>query len=244
MNRKLLILDVVLGACAIYGGFQFHSQWVAAKARQAQMPGPKLKPAPPPPMTPLPQEPAVMATGYKDIAVKTLFDPTRTPDVPVEPPPPPPPPKNPPPLPDFHGMMDLGAGPFAIMSVNGTDGSQEVHPGGMIGPFKLLSFDRREMTLEWDGRVIHKRVDENRDHVGNAAGGAVGAGGVIPGVAGPPVQEAHRSELGPGQSVNDTIKVCLPGDNTAAGTVVGGYRKDVRTTPMGSQQCMWTLVAK
>ena len=35
MNRKLLILDVVLAAVAVYAGFQFRGQWLAAKAREA-----------------------------------------------------------------------------------------------------------------------------------------------------------------------------------------------------------------
>lgn len=245
MNRKLLILDIVLGAGALYGGLQLHSQWAAAKARQAEAARYRMKPAPPPVVAPLPQQAAVLPSGYKDIAVKTLFDPSRNPDVPVDPPPPPPKPKDPPALPDFHGIMDLGDGPFAMMTINGGDRSQEVHAGGMIGPFKLVSFDRQEIALEWEGRVIHKRLEESHDHAGASASGAGPSSGIIPGVASSqPVQEARKADLGPGQNLTDTMKACQGGDSTAAGTIVGGYRKDVRVTPTGSQQCMWTLVGK
>jgi hypothetical protein len=248
------MLDVVFAAGAIYFGVQLHSQWSASKAREAEAGRYHMTPAPPPAMAPLPHEPAVLPSGYKDIAVKTLFDKSRNPDIPVELPPPPPPPKDPPPLPSFHGMMDFGdgEGPIAIMSINGSAGPQEVHAGGMIGPFKLLSFSRREIALEWDGRVIHKRVDENGDSdksapaAAPAQGPVMLGGGVIPGVAAAPAQQAPvpTSDLGPGQNLSDTSKQCQAGDSAAAGAIVNGYRKDVRSTPFGGQQCMWTLVGK
>ena len=46
-----------------------------------------------------------------------LFDRSRNSTVVVEVPPPPPP-KPMPPLPAYHGMMNLGDGPVAVMSVN------------------------------------------------------------------------------------------------------------------------------
>jgi hypothetical protein len=251
LNRKLLLLDVALAAGAIYGGMQLHGQWVAANAREAEARRYHMTPAPPPRVAPLPQEPAVLPSGYKDIAVKTLFDKSRNPDIPVEVPPPPPPPKEPPPLPSFHGMMDFGDGdgPIAMMSIGGTSGQQEVHAGGMIGPFKLVSFTRREIALEWDGRIIHKRVDEAGDSDKSSApaqaqAAPVATGGVIPGVAAPQAQAAaHTAPLGPGQDLSDGSKACQSGDSNPAGTVVNGYRKDVRNG-LFSQGCSWTMVGK
>ena len=163
MNRKLLILDVVLGAGVIYGGFQLHSR-VGGRPRRGRprCQGRLPKAGPMPAVAPLPQEPAVLPSGYKDIAVNTLFDPSRNPELPVDPPPPPPPPKEPPPLPDFHGMMDFGdpQGPIALITEPDEPGHEEVHAGEMIGEFKLVAFNRQEMTLEWDGRIIHKRLNE------------------------------------------------------------------------------------
>ena len=60
MNRKLLILDVVLAAVAVYAGFQFHSQWLAAKAREAAVLNRKPAPLPAPHFTPLATAPAVL----------------------------------------------------------------------------------------------------------------------------------------------------------------------------------------
>lgn len=255
MNRKLLILDVVLGACVIYGGFQLHSQWVAARARQAGMPGAAPKAGPPPVVSPLPRQPAVLPSGYKAIAVNTLFDPSRNPDIPVDappPPPPPPPPKEPPPLPSYHGMMDFGdpLGPIALMSDAGTAGHQEVHAGEMIGAFKLLSFNRQEFALEWDGRVIHARTSAGGSEKPRSAAPPVEpitTNGIIPGQAAPdtgPQPQAQGAQLGAGQDLTDTVKTCQSGDNSPNGTVSGGYVKQVTATPMGSSQCVWRAVGK
>jgi hypothetical protein len=249
LNRKLILLDVALAAGAIYGGLHLHSQREAAKALQAEIVRNSVKPAPPPVVAPLAREPVVLPSGYKDIAVKTLFDPSRNPDVPVEPPPPPPKPPEPPPLPDFYGSMDLGDGPFAVMSAAGETRQQEVHTGGMIGPFKLLSFSRQEIALEWDGRVIHKHVEEHASRGGKAPGpiglgGGAGVAAVIPGQASAPQPEARGTELGPGEQMTDTFKACQAGDSSPAGAVVDGYRKEVMRTALGGTQCHWTAVGK
>jgi hypothetical protein len=252
LNQKLLVLDVVLAVGVIYGGFELHDAWVAAKARQAGMPGAAPKSGPVAALPPLPQRPAVLPSGYKDIAVKTLFDPSRNPNIPVDPPPPPPPPRDPPPLPSFHGMMDFGdpQGPIALMTEHDAKGHQEVHAGEMIGPFKLLAFNRQEMTLEWEGRVIHKRLDEGGSEPARARQAPVepiAGPGVIPGVA--PPESAQQPpqqgvQLGPGQDLTDTVKACQPNDSTPAGTVTDGYRKELHMTPLGVAQCIWRAVGK
>lgn len=254
MNRKLLILDIVLGAGAIYGGFQLHDQWVAAKVRQAEAAHNPVKPAPPPPVAPLPEEHAVIPSGYKGIVDKTLFEPSRNPDVPVDIPPPPPPPPSPPPLPNFHGMMDLGdaEGPIALMTAAGEERQQGVHRGEKIGPFKLLAFNRQEITLDWEGRIIHKRVDEAAEGSGaksapRGKGEPIVGNGIIPGQAAPkqaaPAAQSNAN-LGPGPVLTDTVRACQAFDGTPPGSVVDGYRKELRPSPMGTPQCLWTAVGK
>lgn len=252
MNRKLLILDIVLGAGVIYGGFQLHSEWAAARARQARMPGPPLAAGKVPAPAPLPQQPAVLPSGYKTVADQDLFDASRNPTIPVEPPPPPPPPAEPPPLPSFHGMMDFGdpQGPIALITENDALGHQEVHAGEMVGPFKLVAFNRQEMTLEWQGRVIHKRLNEGGSAPAKSKAPPVGIeplplNGVIPGQAAPAADQPapQGAELGPGQEMTDTVRACQPGDSSAPGTVNGGYVKQVNMSPMGAQ-CIWRAVGK
>jgi hypothetical protein len=254
LNRKLLFLNIALGIGVIYAGIELHSAWVAAKARQKTMPGPPPKAAFVPPVPPLPGKPAVLPSGYVEVAQKDLFDASRNPSVPVDPPPPPPPPKDPPPLPSYHGMMDFGdpQGPVALITEVGTPGHEEVHAGEKIGEFKLLAFDRKEMSLEWEGKVLHKRLNEGgaeraRPNAAPAAGPEPPPPGVIFGQA--PLQQAEqpvqqqRNELGPGVQMTDSVRACQAGDTSAAGTVNGGYIKQVNNSPMGAQ-CIWRAIGK
>jgi hypothetical protein len=250
LNRKLLALDIALAAGVIYGGIQLHSVWSAAKARQARMPGPPPTAPAVPRVAALPRQPAVVPSGYQQVAVNTLFDPSRTPTIPVDPPAPPPPPPEPPPLPSFHGMMDFGdpQGPVALITEHDTPGHEEVHAGEMIGAFKLVSFNRQEMTLDWQGKVIHKRLNEGGSEPAKAR--AVEGGpppiplGITPGVAtNTDAYKPQESEKGPGDDLTDTMKKCQPGDSAPAGTQSGGFVKEVRLTPMGPQ-CDWRAVGK
>jgi hypothetical protein len=253
LNRKLLVLNTALGIGVIYAGIQLHSEWVAAKARQSTMPGLPPKPTLVVPPAPLPQQPAVLPSGYIEVAAKDLFDASRNPDIPKDPLPPPPPPKDPPPLPSFHGMMDFGdpQGPVALITENNVAGHEEVHAGEMIGEFKLLAFDRKEMTLEWEGKVLHKRLNEGGSERAQvparpAAGPApLELNGVVPGQA--PQQAAEQptrqQDLGPGVQMTDSVRACQAGDTAAPGTVNGGYIKQVNNSPMGAQ-CIWRAIGK
>jgi hypothetical protein len=53
----------------------------------------------------------------------------------------------------------------------------------------------------------------------------------------PPVQAA----FGPGEITGFGFKVCVPNDTTPEGTVSGGFRKTVTTTPFG-KACRWDPV--
>jgi len=197
-------------------------------------------------LEPLPVPPAVIASTYENVAQKDLFDQSRNPNVPIELPPPPPPLKEPPPLPSFHGMMNIGDGPIAIMSKSGSGSQEEVHAGGMIGEFKLLDFNLKEITLEWDGRVIHKRADDMaKQDAGGGRGAAVdflpGASGIMPGVASPPQAPPRLTEMGPGADTGNTFRPCQANDSSPNGAIADGYQKVVRPTIFGNE-CHWEPV--
>jgi hypothetical protein len=240
LNRKLLILDVVLTAVAVYGGFQFRSQWLAAKGREAAILNQKPAPLPPPQFTPLATAPPVLSAGYAEIAQKLLFDRSRNSTVVVEVPPPPPP-KPMPPLPVYHGMMNIGDGPAAILSVNAGSPQMEIHPGETIGPFKLVDVNTQEIALEWDGKVIHKTVDEILDRTTRQV--AADANASVPAGPPPPVAPVIKTPLGPGEDTGRGFKVCNVNDSTPNDTVVDGYRKVSITTPFGNA-CRWDPVGR
>jgi len=235
LNRKLLILDVVLVALAVYAGFQFRSQWLAAKAREAAIMNQKPAPLPPPQFTPLSTAPPVLSAGYAEIAQKLLFDRSRNSTVVVEVPPPPPP-KPMPPLPVYHGMMNIGDGPAAILSVSASSPQMEVHPGETIGPFKLVDVDTQEIVLEWDGKIIRKTVDEILDRATRQV--VADAGGTVTVPPPAPAAPVTQSPLGPGADTGRGYKVCVPNDSTPDGSVVDGYRKVSIPTPFGNA-CRW-----
>jgi hypothetical protein len=234
MSRKLLALDAVLAAVLIWAGVQFRAQWRASRTHVSSVLNKTVPPVAPPPLTPLPVPAAVMPAGYKDIAMKDLFDKSRNPDVVIIPPPPPPP-KPMPPLPVFHGYMNLD-GPTAILSMTTTSAHEAIRPGETIGQFKLLSVNAEEIVLEWDGKEIHKLVD---DLTNNSAGpqAADNARTSAAAPAAPPPQAAEV-RAGPGADTQFGIRTCVPNDSTPPGTVQDGYRKVIKPTPFGNS-CYW-----
>ena len=73
-------------------------------------------------------------------------------------------------LPLFHGVVDLGDGPMAIMSEGPKGPHRDYQPGDKVGAFKLVAVNNDELVLEWEGQTITKKVDEilDRSH-GRAA---------------------------------------------------------------------------
>lgn len=239
MRRKLLLLNLVLAALIAFAGYRLRQEWLSTKAREAATLHVRVKPAPPPPFSPLPQSPAVIASGYADVVQKTLFDRSRNPNVVVELPPPPPP-KPMPPLPAFHGTLNLGTGPIAILSIPpGPEKAVEI--GESIGQFKLLGVNTEEIAFEWDGKTVRKKLAELAAASPAAQAAAAPAGRTEAVAAAPAPAAAAPQRSGPGADTGSGHKACVPSDTTPAGTVVGGYRKVVIPTPFGNS-CRWDQV--
>jgi hypothetical protein len=244
LNRKLLLLDVMLVAAVVYIVFQLRDEARAAKAREASALNQQLKPPPPPIFRPQPPEPPVMPSAYLYIPEKMLWDPSRNSTVVVEVPPPPPP-KPMPPLPVYHGMMSLGSsGLTAFFSLSADTQHQAIHIGENIGQFKLLSVNSDEIVLEWDGQVIRKTVAELSGQKGVPAVQVAQErteAPPAPAAAPPPVKS------GPGDLTNFGSRICSINDGNAEGTVVdqpdGKYKKVNHTNPFGTN-CTWEPVGK
>ncbi len=238
MNRKLLILDALLVAAVVYTGFQLRNQWRAERSREAATLNRRPRPGKPPEFAPLPTEPPVLATGYANIAQKMLFDKSRDPNVVIEVQPPPPKPPMPA-LPVFHGVMNLGDGPIAILSVNKDAAHEAVRPGGQIGQFKLLSVNSEEMTLEWQGETVRKNVNELSARAAEPTAPAPEARTEAPAPAAPP----PPVKSGPGESTAFGFKTCTVNDGHPEGAVVEGYKKVMHQTPFGTS-CTYEPVGK
>jgi hypothetical protein len=240
MKHRLLVLNLALACAVTYAGFLWRAQWREAKAREAAIRSRRVPTAPPPAVTPLPTPPPMLASGYADIAQKMLFDKSRNPEVVIEPPPPPPPPPPMPPLPVFHGVMKLPGEPATVFLSQAGGTHQAMHPGDSIGQFKLVDVSNQEVVLEWQGKTIHKLMDEMGDRTRTQAEAGPVERTVQPSAPPPPVVESVK---GPGEITNFGFKVCQPNDSTPAGTVVDGFRKTISQTAFG-KACRWDPIGR
>jgi hypothetical protein len=236
VRRKLLLLEIVLLASVVLAGGRVREKWLEARKREAAVLGRPLKPLPPPPYSPSEPPERLTAGNYLGVAEHMLFTADRNPTVVVEVAPPKPMPA----LPVVYGVIDLGEGPLAIMSVKPGASHEEVRRGEKIGEFVLMALNAEEITLDWDGQAITKRVvdlvDRSAPPPAPSGQQAAAAGPVKPQVS---VTGPQRT--GPGDDVGTGIRRCIPGDPTPVGTIVNGYRKAIVRNPMG-EICRWEPV--
>jgi hypothetical protein len=239
MNRKLVLLNAVLLLVVIYGGVQLRNQYRAAKAREAALRAVRISPAPAPPFFPLANEAPVLPSGYKDVAMKNLFHPSRDPNVPVELPPPPPPPPPMPELPRYHGQMNLGDGPMVLLVEKSGMQEKAIKPGEAIGQFKLVDVNTNDITFAWtfNGEVARRSLRELVDRAAPPAAPEARPAAAASAPAAPVV----KSNLGAGEITGFGFRECLPNDSSPDGTIDRGFRKTSITTPFG-KSCRWDPV--
>ncbi len=189
-----------------------------------------LKQLPPPPYSALPAVPGVTAAAYSAVALKYPFSADRNPTVVVEPPKEPPMPE----LPVYYGLMNVSDGETAIMSVKPGEPSEGIHFGEKVGAFTLVSVEDGEVTLEWNGKTVIKKVSELRPRAGASRASA----GRTPDAPPKTQQPAAPVEAGPEGDVGGGFMGCRKGDESPAGTLKDGWRKVLVSTPMG-YGCHW-----
>ncbi len=69
-------------------------------------------------------------------------------------------PKEMPPLPVVYGVLALPSGTRAIMAKNKSEPGIPVHEGDAIGEFKIVALDTQNVTFEWDGKEIARKIDD------------------------------------------------------------------------------------
>jgi len=241
LNKKLWLLNLLLAGAAAYGGVQLRKEWQAAKDRERAKLNQPVNPGPTPRWTPLPAEQPVLAASYAPVAQKFLFDRERNPNVVVEEKQPPPPPPMPA-LPVYHGMMQIGSKPVAFLSLKADGAHQAVHPGEPIGEFKLVAVNSDEITFEWNGQKVTKRVDELPRSA--APPPEAQAAPDTRGQAAAPPPPPAPAATGPGAVTPfGGERTCTMNDGHNEGDIVDGYKKVVFTTPFG-KNCTYQPVSK
>ncbi len=236
MKKKLLLLNLVLLALVAVLGERVRQRWLEARKREAAVLGRPVKQLPPPPYSALPPVKPVAAAEYVEVAQQMLFSADRNPTVIVEVAPPPPMPK----LPVYYGLINLGNGPFAIMSAKPGEEHKEVRFGESIGEFKLVSIGRGQIVLEWRGEKVTRKIEELIERAPTEASAPPPP---APAPQPKPVANlvAPEKKTGPGIDVGAGHRACQPGDTSPAGTIMDGYRKVERDSPFG-KMCQWELV--
>ena len=235
-----MVLNVVLAATVVYAVVELRGQYLAARARQTHLLNSQPTPLPAPQFTSLPEVAPVMASGYANVAQKFLLDPSRDPNLPIEPPPPEKPKPPMPPLPVYHGMWNIGEGPEIIMSLKADSPYKRFHAGEAIGDFKLVAFNAEKVELEWDGqRIIRMVADLSGHRPGQVAQQAQPDNSASAGTR-PPVTAGDK---GPGIANPTGERSCQLGDTSEPGTVKDGVVKTVgRNALTGGEYCIWKPV--
>ncbi len=245
MKLRLIALNILLVLALGAIAWQARSAWQQAQTTRRDNLNVKVKPFPAPPMTPAPKPDVAPATKYADVAIKDLFSKDRNPTVVIEPPKIEAP-KPMPPLPVVYGVMGLPSGVKAIMSEKSGGAGRSVHAGDTIGEFKIAALDTENVTFDWDGKQISRKIDDLIDRSNGPGAAGAQSAAVQPG-ANPPAAPPQPPNSGqtvaaaPGKDTGGGIRACVPGDTSPSGTVANGFKKSSVATPFGPI-CNWTPV--
>jgi hypothetical protein len=242
VKHRLTILNLVLLALVLLAGHLLKERWTTARAREEALLKRMIPSAPAPALSPVPPVAPATASSYLDVAQHMLFARDRNPNVILDPPAPPPPPKPMPGLPVAYGVMNLGDGPTAILSVKPGAEHKAYRAGERVGEFKVVAMNNQEILFEWEGKHVKKRLEELMDKRSPAPAPAQEAPQQAPpAAAGSTSLGSGGTKAGPGADMGNQTRACVPGDETPAGTVQDGMRKVVTKTPFG-EQCRWEPV--
>ena len=247
MKPKLIALNVVLVAIVFAIVWQGHLSWNEAQALRRQTLNVAVKPAPMPPIAAATQPETPPAVKYEDVAKKNLFAADRNDDIVVDPvvvekP------KPMPPLPVSTGVMKLPSGVKAFMADKPGEPTRMVMLNDTVGEFKIVALDEQNVTFDWNGKQITKKIEDLIDRSGGpmTSNAAAAAGPNLP--PPPPAQvQQHPTNGNQGQSVEltPTSRACSPNETTAEamrlrppGTVEDGYKKTVTQSIFGPI-CRW-----
>jgi hypothetical protein len=251
-----VIAAVALVVAAAAVAWHGRATWRQTEAQRQRLHA-QVKPAPVATVPAEARPEAPQAVKYADVANKNLFSKDRNPTVVLEPPKPTEV-KKMPSLPVLYGVLGLPSGTRAIMAVKQGEPSRPVRAGDTVGEFKVVSLDTHRVTFDWDGEQISKPVDDLIDRSTAAPTAAASAPAAPPPPSAAPqpsgglVPVNSSNTAGAAASTNVTspkigkevgapglsVRGCVGGDNSPAGTIIDGYRKQIVSTPFGNQ-CSW-----
>jgi hypothetical protein len=148
-----------------------------------------------------------------------------------------------PPLPVATGVMKLPSGVKAFMAEKAGEPTRLVKVDDKIGEFKIVALDEQNVTFEWNGKEIQRKIDDlidrsNRQTASNVPAAASGSAAPPPPPLVPTAPASSLQNAKAGTNLTETSKACRPGDTSPAGTVDDGFRKVVTQSIFGPV-CRW-----
>ncbi len=246
IKGKLWIYNVLLLGSVALCASVLRQHWDEGRVREQRMLQAMVPVPAAPVLAPLQPVSPALATSYIEVAQKMVFAKDRNPNVILDPPPPPPPPPVMPPLPVAYGIMNLGAGPTAILAEKAGGKSRVYSAGERIGAFKIVAMNNQEILFDWDGKPVKRRLEELVDRTSRTPAPApapveAAASASQSAPAASKTVSLGEGKSGPGASMTEETKACLAGDTSPAGTEKDGMRKVVNKTPFGDS-CRWEKV--
>ena len=257
MKSALSLLNCALIAFASHAVVRFREHCRGMRAREAAIMSSQRRPLKSH-LAPVPVPAPLTAATFAQIALRTLFDPSRNPDVVMDVSPPPP--SHPmPPLPICYGVMNFGDGTGSSAILAETDNSQHqlAHSGDIIGEFKVVDVTMEAVVFAWRDQQIRKPLIElagrSPTHmtaqppapsIAQLQLMSQTAGEVPPQPRTPPqvitLTPASAVSVNTGQSeaAGRSFKSCFMSDGLPDGIQLDGYHKVVFMTPVG-QACRW-----
>lgn len=237
MKQRLLLLNLVLVGLIAWAGWRVRSMGQAAASREQSIRAAQPARVTARPEMPLSKPAPLVAGEYVEVAQNMLFAPDRNPNVIVDAAPV----KVMPPLPEAHGTMELGGTTMALLGEKPGAPHRAYMAGDTVGVFKLISVSREELTLEWEGQSITRRLAELME--ARARAGSPGA--ASPDAPAPvntsPTTIQTTTPGQPGMQLEPDTRACQPGDTSPSGTISDGYKKIMQPTPFGNS-CRWQAI--
>ncbi|MBC8166954.1 MAG: hypothetical protein H7Y20_13930 [Bryobacteraceae bacterium] len=242
MRKNLWLIDLTLLGLVLYTGTIVRDRWNQAELREQTLLRTMVPVAPVPVIPGLPGVSPVTPSAYMEIAQQFVFSRDRNPVVVIDPPPPPPPPPPMPNLPLAYGVMDLGTGPTIVL-IDKPGGQQKGYRvGDTIGAFKVIALNSQDITFEWEGKALKKRIVDLVDKKAlEAPPQQQTATQQRPATTAPQLTTLAPVKAGPGVELGETSRACVPGDTTPDGTVQDGFKKVSSRNPFGIS-CRWEKV--
>ena len=247
MTRKLILLDVALAALFCFLVWQMRREWVEAHARAQAFLSTTVKQVPAPRLSPLPKFAPLAAVAYAEVALLDLFSKDRNPQVVIDVEPPKVKPV--PAFPVARGVLLWdGTPPVVVLSLRRGGAQKGYRAGEQIGDWTIVSVDNQYVVFGWDGKEFKKRIDELMDRSAETAQAPAAAAAAASAASSNAAPSAKTQNLSDSNKSDhwvdvgaDNMRGCKPGDDTAAGTVVEGFKKVVSSTPFGNA-CRWEQV--